>query len=109
MPDELLKMLIYVIYTEMATALANHALKFSRFSCQVVEDAWVASITLGYWRVGSNGPCVDAKTAGATALVDDEPIYPPIQLKEVWKRNLDDHRLSIEPEVSTIVMSTNPV
>lgn len=111
---------MYVLHSESAAVVANHILRFSRFSCQR-RDTWVAGITLRGWKVGSNVPPKaggtrkphEATRKGEIAALrvevsDDDPIRLPLRMRDAWIKYREiDENLAIELQISSIIISTN--
>ncbi len=137
-PPEVLGLLIYVIHQESIPCISNHLLKYSRFSCQsrdawvagITLRSWRVS------RRKSTQPVqvvpseqandrglrdraflrfkrsVPARTqefgSFSQKFSDDEPICPPIHLKDVWiEVNGISEDLAFELEMSSAILSTN--
>ncbi|RYO92591.1 hypothetical protein DL764_008113 [Monosporascus ibericus] len=110
---ELTMHFIYVFHPESVDCFNSHALKVTRFVCQK-RRAWISRITLKNWSrtdvQQQSGTRINSENTRCQTQIDqqgsiEEITIPKALLKTV--ENDEDHKLTIELKVSSIVLSTN--
>ncbi|KAI1128833.1 hypothetical protein F5Y10DRAFT_291616 [Nemania abortiva] len=107
LPDELIRMLAFVVHPEAVLCLSNHVLHTPRFSFQK-GPTWTASITVGSWILTDDAKRIPPRHNGVIA---NEPIGFPQELKDAAASHEDSALMLSQTRVSffvsSIVLSTN--
>ncbi|KAI0110815.1 hypothetical protein GGR51DRAFT_79405 [Nemania sp. FL0031] len=105
LPDELIRMLAFVVHPEAVLCLSNHVLHTPRFSFHK-GPTWTAGITVGSWILSKSATLVSPRRGNVMA---NEPVEFPFELKDAAREESDimSPKYHVSFFVSSVVLSTN--
>ncbi|KAJ8133220.1 hypothetical protein O1611_g403 [Lasiodiplodia mahajangana] len=105
LPNELIRMLAFVVHPEAVICLSNHVLHTPRFSFHK-GPTWIANITVGSWILTDITERVPRVDDSVTA---NEPVKFPLELKDAARGSstLISPQHCVSFFVSSAVLSTN--